>query len=158
MESLMKIYNLVDGHCVTHIIQLLWIECFDFGQIQVLLFCLRNHHCGWGLSEQIKPSQRALAKGLGCLLTKTNTKVMVPILTQLVTILNYFLIKSSKIHLDLSFKLPFKKNSLKVDIALRLFCHMTSFCWGGKQPSRFCWLTIFQFHWLKNWVMLGLIL
>ena len=43
---------------------------------------LRNHHRGCGLCEQIKPSQRALARGLGCLLTKPKTKVMVPILTQ----------------------------------------------------------------------------
>ena len=47
--------------------------------------CLRNHHRGCGLCEQIKPSQRALARGLGCLLTKPKTKVMVPILTQLMS-------------------------------------------------------------------------
>ena len=46
---------------------------------------LRNHHRhhrGQGLCEQIKPSQGALAWGLGSLLTKPKPKVMVLILTQ----------------------------------------------------------------------------
>ena len=36
---------------------------------------LRNHHRGRGLCEQIEPSQRALAQGLGYLLAKPKTKV-----------------------------------------------------------------------------------
>ena len=40
--------------------------------------------------SRLKPSQGALAQGLGSLLTKPKTKMMVPILTQVV----YFLIKT----------------------------------------------------------------
>ena len=34
--------------------------------IRATVFQLRNHHGGRGICEQIKPSQRALAWGLGC--------------------------------------------------------------------------------------------
>ena len=60
------------------------------------IFGLRNHHPGCGLCEQIKPSQRALARGFGCLLTRSKIRVMVSILSHILSVLWYFLIKSSQ--------------------------------------------------------------
>ena len=57
---------------------------------------LRNHHRARGLCEQTKHSLRASARGLGCLLTKPEGKVMVPILTWLLNKYIYIL-KSCKI-------------------------------------------------------------
>ena len=61
--------------CIIHDI----VPCPDSGYSQ---YDLMNHHRDRGLCEQIKHNQGALARGLGYLLTKPETKVMVPILTQ----------------------------------------------------------------------------